>query len=227
MKLRAHCHLCRLILHGVILLRAIPVWAHPPHERVTGTFQRADGTPISIVQRRVDGIFFADPVSVCFRLTNGTELAHTPLVQDAVVRSLPEAVEIYQFQSTWLPVAGRVESFDGYQLTDLTSSRQVSSLFVHFAAHWVAYLVTLGLGLLFLGLHRSLRAIPNRGWRAATRRVGLTVVEIASGLYAYEILFFEPISPLVLVGCGAIGWVGLRRFRGWKNAPLPRQVAGL
>src|SRR5262245_40650713 len=113
------CFVCGL------LLSTFPAFAHRPYERGAGTFERADGEVISIVRHYVDGIIAADPVSIQFRLPDGTKLAHTLHVFDAVVRPLGSGVEVYQFRSTWLPVASRVESFDGYELKDITSARQL------------------------------------------------------------------------------------------------------
>jgi hypothetical protein len=194
----------------VILLPAFPAFAHPPYERVSGTFQRVDGTPISIVRHHVDGIIAADPVSIQFRLPDGAGLAHTPHVFDAVVRSVPFGVEIYQFRTTWLPFASRVDSFDGYELKDITSSRRARSFLVHFTGHWVGYLVTGGLAAVFVALYFALRSMPKRGWRAALRWLGFAFVGVAGFLFAYYILVFEPVSPLVLGGCGSIVWALIR-----------------
>jgi hypothetical protein len=152
MRVRSYaCLVC------VILIPAFPAFAHRPYERVAGTFQRADGTAISIVRHHVDGIIAADPVSIQFRLPDGTEMAHTPHIFDAVVRPVPSAVEVYQFRTTWLPVASRVDIFDGYELKDITSSRRFTSLLVHFAGHWVAYLIMAGCAVFFASLYFALR----------------------------------------------------------------------
>jgi hypothetical protein len=166
----------------------------------------------------VDGIIAADPVSIQFRLPDGTEVARTPHIFDAVVRPVPSAVEIYQFRTTWLPIASRVDTFDGYELKGISSSRRFTSPLVHFAGHWVAYLVAVGLGVFFVGLYFALRALPKRGWRAALRWVGFSFVGVAGFFYAYDMLFLEPISPLVLGGFGAIVWVLIRGVRRKRNA---------
>jgi len=200
----------RAYLVCVILLAAFSAFAHQPYERVAGTFQRADGTTISIVGHHVDGIIAADPVSIQFRLPDGTLVARTPHTFDAVVRPVPSAVEVYQFRTTWLPVASRVDTFDGYELKDVSSSRRFTSPLVHFAGHWVAYLVAVALGLFFAGLYLALRAMPKRGWRGVLRWVGFAFVGVAGSLYAYDMLVFEPVSPLVLGACGAIVLVFIR-----------------
>jgi hypothetical protein len=117
-----------------------------------GTFQRADGTAISIVRHHVDGIIAADPISIQFRLPDGAEVAHTPHIFDAVVRPVKSGVEVYQFRTTWLPIASRVDLFDGYQLKEITSSRRASSLIVHFTGHWVGYVIAGGTCSIFCGL---------------------------------------------------------------------------
>lgn len=201
-----------------ILLPTYSAFAHRPYERVAGTFQRKDGTTISIVQHHVDGIVAADPVSIQFRLPDGTEVAHTPHVFDAVVRQVNSGVEVYQFRTAWLPIASRVDTFDGFELKNITSSRRFSSPLVHFAGHWVTYLVAVGLGALFTVLYFALRAVPNRGWRAAVRWIGFAFVGVAGSLCAYDIILFEPVSPLVLGGCGALALALIRVIRRKRHA---------
>jgi len=203
-----------------ILLTAIPAFAHPPYERVAGTFRRADGTAISIVRHHVDGIIAADPVSIQFRLPDGAEVAHTPHIFDAVVQPVTSGVEVYQFRTTWLPIASRVDLFDGYQLKDITSSSRATSLIIHFTGHWVGYLVAGSFTAFFVALHFGLRAMHKRGWRAALRGLGLAFVGIAGFFLAYDILVFEPLSPLVLGGCGAIIWLLIRVIRRKRYATV-------
>ena len=200
MRVRSPC----ACLVCVILLATFPAFAHRPYERVAGTFQRRDGTDISIVRHHVDGIVLADPVSIQFRLPDGTEVAHTPHIFDAIMQSVPSGVEVYQFRTIWLPVASRVDIFDGYALNDITSDKHLTSLLVHFAGHWVAYLISIGFAVFLMGLDTALRALPKRGWRATVRSLGLTFVAVAGILFAYHILVFAPVSPVVLVGIGAI-----------------------
>lgn len=61
-----------------------------------------------------------------------------------------------------------------------------------------------GLAAFLVALAFALRLMPKRGWRAALRGLGLVFVGGAGFLLAYDILFFEPVSPLVLIGCGAL-----------------------
>jgi hypothetical protein len=206
-------------LSYLILLPAFPALAHPPYERVAGTFSRPDGITISIVRHYVDGIIAADPVSIHFRLPDGTDVAHTPHTFDAITRSVPSGVEIYQFPTTWLPVASRVDKFDGYGLKEITTSKRPASPFVHFADHWLAYLVATGLAAFFTALYSALRIMPRHGWRGVMRTAGLVFVMLAAGLLAYDIMIFEPVSPFVLIGCWGI-LTALYRFIRKKNDPI-------
>jgi hypothetical protein len=206
------------LLVCLVLLSTTPALAHRPYERVAGTFQRADGTSISIVRHWVDGILGADPVSIQFRLPDGAEIARTRHIFDAVVQPVGSGVEVYQFRTTWLPVASRVDGFDGYRLTDITSSRRARSIAVHFVGHWVGYLVTGGLAA-FLGvLWNALRSMPNRGWRAAFRWVGFAFVGFAGFFFVYDLLVFEAVSPPVLGACGVIVWALVRLIRSKRQA---------
>jgi len=186
---------------------------------------------VSIVRHYVDGIFFADPVSVQFRLPDGTNVASTPFVFDAVVRSVPDAVEVYQFRSTWVPIAGRVDRFDGYDLKDITPKRRFISPFVHLACHWVEYLVVFGVGLIFVALFVALLAIPNRGWRIPFQWTGFALVSLAASFFAYGILVFEPVSPLILALAGvlfmeAVGFIRKRRHATVCLHPRPESQEG-
>ena len=213
------CRPFALLICGV-LLSATSAHAHRPYERLAGTFQRADGTAISIVRHHVDGIIAADPVSIQFRLPDGAEIAHTPHIFDAVVQPVASGVEVYQFRTTWLPVASRIDSFDGYELKDITSSRRARSFLVHFTGHWVGYLVTGGLAASFVALYFALRSMPKRGWRATLRWLGFAFVGVAGFLLAYDILVFEPVSPLVPSGCGVIIWALIRAIRRKRHATV-------
>jgi hypothetical protein len=197
-----------------VLLAATPAFAHRPYERVAGTFQRSDGTAISIVRHYVDGIIVADPVSIQFRLPDDKVVAQTPHILDAVVRSTASGVEVYQYRTTWLPMATRVDSFDGYELTDVTSRRRARSILVHFAGRWGSYVLIGGLATFLATLWLALRVMAKGGWRAPLRGLGLSFVGIAAFFLAYDVLVFEPVSPLVLGGCGAVVWVIIRCLRG-------------
>ncbi len=213
------CRPCAFLI-WVFLLAAISAFAHRPYERVAGTFQRADGTAISVVRHHVDGIIAADAVSIQFRLPDGAEIARTPHIFDAVVQPVSSGVEVYQFRTTWLPVASRVDSFDGYELKDITSSRLGRSFRVHFTGHWVGYLVTGGLAAFFVALYFALLSMPKRGRRAALRWLGSAFVGVAGYLLAYDILVFEPVSPFVLGGCGVIVWALIRVIRRKRHATV-------
>lgn len=158
----------------------------------------------------MDGIVAEDPVSIQFRLPDGSEVARTPPVSDAIVRPATSGVEIYQFRTHWLPVASRVDLFDGYQLTEITSDRRATSSIVHFAEHWTGYLIVGGIAVILAALHFGLCAMPEHGWYAAVRRAGLVFVAVAGFLLAYVILMFLPLSPLVLGGGGAMVWALVR-----------------
>ncbi len=145
----------------------------------------------------------ADPVSIQFRLPDGAEVAQTPLAFDAIVCPVESGVEVYQFWN-WIPVASHVESFDGYVLKDITSSRRFFSILVHFSGHWIAYLVALGLWAFFASFNVALHAIPKQGWCAAVRWVGFAFLGVVGSFCFYGVLMFGPASPLVLGACFVI-----------------------
>jgi hypothetical protein len=199
-----HCNPGALLI-CLIVLALPPVFAHRDYEHVAGTFQRKDGTTISVVQHYGDGILGPDPVSVRFRLPDGTEIAQTAYILDAVaVRSLPFAVEIYQYPDHWVPVASRVQAFDGYRMSEVTPDRRFASVFVHFRGHALAYFVTVAIGASFVGLLIALLRMPTQGWRAPLRWIGFGFVAIAGVFYLYGVLVFGPVSPLVLMAIGIV-----------------------
>ena len=215
------CVQTRWVYFALILLVAAPALAHRPYEHPVGSFQRADGKVVSIVEYFVDGIFFADPVSIQFRFQDGTTITNTKFAFDAVVRQTPRAVEVYQFRSTWIPIASRVDLFDGYTLKDITSTASRPSALIHFTNHWLRYLIALGFAFLFWRLWATLQAMPNRGWRMAVRFIGFPLVGLAMALYAYDMLLFEPLSPLALV----VGVVVLVRVYRWSRQRLEHATA--
>lgn len=204
-----------------ILLMAMPVFAHRSYEHIAGTFPRNDGKIITIVLHYVDGIIASDPVSIQFRLPDGIEVAHTHRANDAIVRYVPSAVEIYQFSSNWLPVADRVNSFDGYVLQDITSSKRTISPLIHFANYWLGYLVTFGIAIFYVSICHRLQTKPQRKWQAVLRWAAFTFL----ALYAYYLLMFAPISPLVVIVCVSIYTViyGLIRKK-WQVGILKRSI---
>src|SRR5687768_5622428 len=104
-----------LAIVALLWFGGFEVLAHAPYERGVGRFQRADGVTVFAVKRYVDGIFGEDPVSVQFRLADGTVLAATEQTRaTVVVRKLPSGFEIYRFNSDLLPVAKVVQHFDGF-----------------------------------------------------------------------------------------------------------------
>ena len=187
-----------------MLLMAMTAFAHRPHEKKAGTFLRSDGTEISIVRYYVDGIVVADPVSIQFRLPDGTEIAHTRRAPDAVVRRVPDGLEIYQFPHNWLPVADRVDFFDGYKLKDITTEKRSASSLIHFTEHLTGYFVAFGMTIIFTVLWSTRENASKRRWRVMLRRTAYVLI----ALYAYDVLWFSPLSPLVIAAFAAV-FVGL------------------
>ena len=188
---------------GIFLLSLCQAFAHRPYERAAGTFQRADGISIAIVRHYVDGILMGDPVSIRFRLPDGAEIARTPHRADAIVRPVAAGVEIYQFE-LWIPLARRVDLFDGYTLKNITATRRWHSLVVHFTEHWGRYLGFAGAGVFLLLFCVGLWALPRRRWIRPLQWIGSAFVYLVVFLFFYDLLFLEPVSPLVFIGGGVI-----------------------
>lgn len=196
----------RFIILIASLLGATEAFAHRPYEVAAGSFTRSDGVTISAVKHYVDGIFGTDPVSVQFRLPDGSAIAQTERTRDSViVRSTSFGVEIYRFKTDWIPFASSVERFDGFSLTN-TSSRRTSllSALVHTRAHLREYAVVLSLLGVLVGCWFAARAIPKRGWLVVARIVSLVTVALVFGLFVLLILFAVPISPFIVCAFSGI-----------------------
>ncbi|MBL9176392.1 MAG: hypothetical protein JNL10_22805 [Verrucomicrobiales bacterium] len=213
-----------ILVGWIFLIPTFSAWAHRPYERVAGTFQRADGTSISVVRHHVDGIIASDPVSIQFRLPEGVEIARTPHVFDAVLRSVPSGTEVYQYRNTWFPVASRVDFFDGYRLTDITSERRLPSAVVHFADHWGAYGVVVACGGILVALYRGLRSMRYRGWPSWIQWMGNAALAVAVYSFGFLVLFNSPVSPLVICGMGLAVWAAVRVWNERATRRVPDNV---
>ncbi len=203
-----------LLVAGSLL--AIPAFAHRPYEVAAGSFTRSDGVKISGVEHYIDGIFGTDPVSVQFRLADGTVVAQTERTADSVVvRSTGLGFEVYRFYSDWIPFASRVQQFDGFSLVDVSSQRSGwHSLLVHTRAHSRDYAIVLAFAGVVIGGWVIARRIPRRDGLAALRIFGFLAVALASALFVL-VLFVVPVSPFIVGGFGgAVGvvWFAVRRF---------------
>ena len=191
--------------------------AHAPYERTVCSFVRQDGVSISAVEHYVDGIFGRDPVAVQFRLADGSVIASTVRTRDTlVVRRGPTGVDIYRFPSDWIPVAGSLQRFDGYSLTDIrTRGKQWSSLFIHTLAEWRSYAVPLVLGALIAAAWIAVSRIPKDGGLRMLRVSGFACIGFAAAILTLLTFCASSASPLVFsilaVFCFAVGFT-IRKF---------------
>jgi hypothetical protein len=207
----------RLTIITVSLFWATQAFAHRPYEVAAGSFTRSDGVTVSAVKHYVDGILGADPVSVQFRLPDGSVIAQTERTRDSVVvcgTSL--GIEVYRFQTDWIPFASSVERFDGFSLADASSRRtSLLSALVHTRAHLREYAVVLALVGVFVGCWFAARAIPKRGWLAVIRVFGFVTVALSFSLFVLLVLFAVPVSPFIACAFGGIvvaACFAMRRF---------------
>jgi hypothetical protein len=191
-----------LLLIACLLVLAPRLLAHAPYEVPAGTFTRSDGRKVTIVKYYVDGIFGGDPVSVKFRLADGSEVAQTELTTDttdATVRHTTRGIEIYQFPSGWIPLARRIDLFDGFALTEITAQRNSwDSFMAHMKDHWREYAVLLGAGAALVALFFALHAVPSRGTLKVLRVLGFVCLAVVAGVYCLVVLVVSS-PPIVLV----------------------------
>lgn len=211
-----------LLVASILAWLALPVFAHRPYERPAGTFQRADGTVLAIVEHCVDGMEFyfnggVGPVSIQFRSADGTEVARTDYVHDVALSRSRDHIDVYRFRNTFFPLAERVQRFDGHSLSDITSSTTLSlSPFVHTGFHWKGYLVGLGVTVFFVVSWVTIGGMRLCWWVVPLRGLYLQLV-ILCGVPCLMFLLFGPLSQLVFVAlAGLLAWVATlarKRFR--------------
>jgi hypothetical protein len=189
-----------ILLASFVFAFAPRAVARRPYDRADGSFERKDGKTVFVFKHYVDGIVVADPVSVQFRLADGTEIASTSYTGDGIIFPASTGRRVYQYASSWFPVADRVEDFDGFSLTNVTSlPLELASPIIHLAWYWQAYSISLAISLALFASWKGLEAMPRRSSFKVARVIGYCVVAPVGGLY-FLILLYGPISaPLVLL----------------------------
>ncbi|HTI71244.1 MAG TPA: hypothetical protein VMF06_14840 [Candidatus Limnocylindria bacterium] len=202
-----------LCFAGWLFLSSLRASAHRDYEAFAGTFHRKDGVSISIVECYTDGILRGDPVSIAFRTPDQTTLAQTGHDTDMILRVLDDRVEVYEYGGWgWIPVAGKIYRFNGFNLQDTTSGGgQVFSIWIHLLKRWPVYgvllagAVLLRYGSLFIG------RIPSAGAFALFRWMGI-LASVALGLVFVLATLMSPISPPVLLILGGMVFLAARHL---------------
>ena len=205
-------------LFGLCLL-APRASAHRPYEHRIGELRRDDGQTVSIFEFYVDGIIASDPVSIQFRLPDGTNIASTAFTADAVVRQGASMAEVYQFNSFLVPVADRVQRFDGYSLSDgMTGKKRLLSPLFHVSSHWKDYAMSLGAAAFLVTTGYLLTRIPKEGggrWIRAFGYFGLVVMTAIYLLFTLVFVLMGPVSLTILVLLFLIA--GICSYPFWKR----------
>ncbi len=188
-----------VIVTVALLLFASRTWAHPPHESSLGTFQRHDGNKVEIVGYYVDGIVFADPVSVRFRSPNCESLAGTSFSRDAAIRKRNGAIEVYQFESIWLPFASRIQLFDGVAFRQIDSkTRFLLSPLFHVRAHFGEYTLVLVALIFSHWAFRKTNQVSGSKFLKTLQKIGLIAMQLLLGLLLLGELMAGTISPILI-----------------------------
>ncbi|HNQ74022.1 MAG TPA: hypothetical protein PKN95_10525 [Verrucomicrobiota bacterium] len=89
---------------------------------------------------------------------------------------------------------------------------------VHFTDYWLRYLIFSAGWLLGISLQISTRGVPAAGWRRMLRAAGAVAIGILNFILLYDLMVFEPISPLVVAAvCAAVLWVVARYWKKWRR----------
>ena len=202
-----------IFLTLAILFVATSALAHRDYEGFVGQFKRRDGATLTIFRRYTDGLMGSDPVCIYFKLDDGTTVTNTSYASDVAVKHASGGLDVYQFESSWIPIA-KVSHFDGFILSDATTAQRFYSPCVHFESHFFSYLFALMFAGFLFGCFALLRSM-SRG-KASTvimQIVGFITLALVSFCYLVLVLS-SPISPLILAGmCGATYWLIRRIFR--------------
>jgi hypothetical protein len=215
----------RLAITSVLLTCGASVQAHPPYESPVTTLRAPDGSPVSVVKRYTDGLFFTDPVQVLLRDGQGGTLAESDAGRDVSVVCLTEQRCIAFRYDGLMPVIpedvwrieGRtVQKVDSLVLTAV-------GVVVPLWDHWLGYLIAV---LLLVIPWAALK----RSWaRPATPANGCVVAVVglsAAGLWIlwlYGVVLLSYLSlPLVaaVTISLAFAWRRIRATLRGRNAPL-------
>lgn len=183
-----------------LLLFATHAFAEAPV--VAGKFLRSDGVVVTAIELEA-GSVMRTGVMCWFDMSDGTHIQppRPNKSLSCVVRIKDSAAEIYWYRSDALPVANRVERFDGYSFVDITTpGRRWLSPLIHTSDHLLSYLVTIALFVWPLMIGRKiLRATPKIGWRRFLRVFWIVVGVFLTLFYSVFITMYSAISPPIFL----------------------------
>ena len=197
-----------LVWSLVLLLVSAGTHAFAEGPRVVGEFKRSDGVAVKAIEFEVDGVIARGGVMCWFDLSDGTQtkLSRPNNSRSCIVRTKDSTAEIYWYQSDLLPVANRVERFDGYTFIDITTpSRRWLSPLIHTSRHLLSYIVTIALFLfpLKFGVD-ALKTISKVG-RGRVFRVFWIVLGVFFALfYSLICTMYSAVSPPIFLALLAL-----------------------
>ena len=164
-----------------------------------GSFRRNDGVELAIVRCYTNRYSSTGPANLRFQAPDGTLVAQTEPAGNNVIQGTPSnSIVIYQFNRTFLPVADRIQCFDGYTLVDVTASSTIwHTVIIHTASHWWNYLLALLISAMLVGAWIVTKAIPSRDWLSAVRAFGFCFIGLSWMVFLLKLLSWPPISPPV------------------------------
>jgi len=203
-------------LLAILMLLAAPAWAEAPY--VAGKFTFSDGVVVTATELEMDGVIARTGVMCWLDLSDGKKVWLTRPKQSlsCVVRTHESMAEIYWYRSDALPIANKVERFDGYTFTDITTpARRWLSPLIHTGNHWLSYVVTIGLFIVPLRLgRRILQGSAETGPRRFLRVVWIVIGSLIAAVYSLVMTMYSAISPpifLVLLGLSVLAYWQIRK----------------
>lgn len=211
-----------MLLPLTLLLLSGSAWAQYPSD--AGNFVRSDGVVVTARTLEGDGVIARTGNTCWFELSNGASVKLVAPNRSLSCVILPRSrlAEIYWYRSDMLPVANRVEQFDGHAISDITTpSRRWFSPLLHTYTHWVSYLVALVLfSVLLLFGFRIMRATPHHSWWRVLQGIWILAGILLVAVYSLYLTMYSAVSPPVLfVLAGMVLIVVLKFKKPDRDAP--------
>lgn len=183
----------------------------------SGNFKRSDGVVVTAIAFE-RGSIYRFGVECWFDMSDGTHIRPSrPNTGSCVVRTTDSFAEIYWYPSDVLPIASRVERFDGYSFVDITTpGRRWLSPLIHTSDHLMSYLVTIALFAFPLMIGRKIiMATPKIGWRRFLRVFWIVFGVFLALFYSLMCTGYSAISPpifLILLILTMVAYWQIRKF---------------
>lgn len=195
-----------------------------------GEFKRGDGRVVKAYREELYTSMAMPTGSACwFVLPDGTGIRANKVLATCLLHTTGNVADLYWFDSL-LPMASKVQQFDGYTFVDVTTpGERWLSIIIHLRAYLIQYLVTiLGFAAFASRVGKWIIAKPNpKRWRLLAKLgVGVTVLMTAIFFFLLlVIILFRP-ETILLSACFSIFTVGyvlywqIKKLLQYRTGPI-------